>query len=280
MKPKKGFTIIELVTAVAVVALLLSLLLPSLNMAKNMAREAKQKVQFSAIDQALLAWRNDFGDYPPSNWDPTETQTLYYCGAQKLAEALVGRDLLGFHAESVFRYDGLDETGMFNLYPLNPDAVNLSNRKLRYLELEALDVFRIRDVFQNDSWKLNPDTYVFCDVFGRYKVVSGKDIVRAGMPVLYYRADTSKIDFGGDPMNSIYNSFDNFHIVFAAQQNDPSRIHPLAEVNNKFLYDPRYKVKDPKVVRPWPHRPDSYILISAGVDGLYGTNDDITNFGY
>ena len=28
----------------------------------------------------------------------------------------------------------------------------------------------------------------------------------------------------------------------------------------------------------WPYRADSYILISAGPDGLYGTGDDITNF--
>ena len=27
-----------------------------------------------------------------------------------------------------------------------------------------------------------------------------------------------------------------------------------------------------------PYRPESYILISAGFDGRYGTSDDITNF--
>jgi hypothetical protein len=39
-------------------------------------------------------------------------------------------------------------------------------------------------------------------------------------------------------------------------------------------------IQDPKVTaRPWPYRPDSYLLISAGADGLYGTPDDICNFG-
>jgi hypothetical protein len=39
-------------------------------------------------------------------------------------------------------------------------------------------------------------------------------------------------------------------------------------------------IRDPKVQgTPWPYRPDSYILISAGADGLYGTSDDICNFG-
>ncbi len=30
--------------------------------------------------------------------------------------------------------------------------------------------------------------------------------------------------------------------------------------------------------RDWPHNPDSYLLISPGVDGIYGTADDIANF--
>jgi len=27
-----------------------------------------------------------------------------------------------------------------------------------------------------------------------------------------------------------------------------------------------------------PYKPDTFILMSAGFDGEYGTNDDITNF--
>ena len=39
-------------------------------------------------------------------------------------------------------------------------------------------------------------------------------------------------------------------------------------------------IRDPKIMAtPWPYRPDSYILISAGADGEYGTGDDITNLG-
>jgi hypothetical protein len=31
--------------------------------------------------------------------------------------------------------------------------------------------------------------------------------------------------------------------------------------------------------RLWPYRADSFLLISAGEDALYGTGDDLTNFG-
>ena len=30
--------------------------------------------------------------------------------------------------------------------------------------------------------------------------------------------------------------------------------------------------------RMWPHKPDSYLLIMAGPDHIYGTDDDLTNF--
>ena len=50
--------------------------------------------------------------------------------------------------------------------------------------------------------------------------------------------------------------------------------HPIWD--SVFFYN---YITDPKVTAvDWPYRPDSYILISAGVDGLYGTNDDICNF--
>jgi hypothetical protein len=47
-----------------------------------------------------------------------------------------------------------------------------------------------------------------------------------------------------------------------------------------FAYFYQLYIRDFRVqARPWPHRPDSYLLISAGADGIYGTNDDIRNFG-
>ena len=37
------------------------------------------------------------------------------------------------------------------------------------------------------------------------------------------------------------------------------------------------RVPGSSVIR-WPYRPDSYLLISAGPNGLYGDDDDICNF--
>jgi hypothetical protein len=103
-----------------------------------------------------------------------------------------------------------------------------------------------------------------------------------GTPILYYKANTaSKVLDATNPDTSIYNFRDNFPLVSlgavadAAKPVSQRRQHPLADINYFYNY-----ILDPKVqARAWPHRPDSYLLISAGADGLYGTKDDICNFG-
>jgi hypothetical protein len=97
--------------------------------------------------------------------------------------------------------------------------------------------------------------------------------VKAGAPILYYKANTS-----AKTIQEIYNYNDNDALVQLKQQAD-NREHLLGRPisNYQFFYD---YIRDPKIsARVWPYRPDSYILISAGADGLYGTNDDIRNFG-
>lgn len=298
-----GFTMVELLVVLGIIALLVGLLIPTLSTVRNSAREAKQKAQLTTIELALTAFKNDYGDYPPSDgwyYNPAPGGPLDYCGAQKLAEALLGWDLLGFHPKSAWRSDGYD--GMAPNGPLayDPDKVRDINgdgipdtfdeRKGSYLELPTSSAFRLGDIFRPNPVNPNPigplaaDTFVLCDVFGVKKVtmvkgvdpVTGKLITvseRAGAPILYYRANTS-----GKTIRGVYRASDNDALVLAKQQAD-GREHPLARSGGQFQFFYDY-IRDPKIVaKTWPYRPGSYILISAGADGLYGTGDDICNFG-
>ncbi len=57
-------------------------------------------------------------------------------------------------------------------------------------------------------------------------------------------------------------------------------MNPLLNNLNNYQFFYEEYIRDPKIeARVWPYRPDSYLLISAGADGLYGTPDDIRNFG-
>ncbi|MHC4207460.1 MAG: type II secretion system protein [Planctomycetota bacterium] len=302
MKHKKtGLTIIELLIVLGIISILVGLLVPSLTAVRKKAREVKQKAQFATIELALAAFKNDDGDYPPSNWTPAPFSGDY-CGAQKLAEALLGWDLLGFHPKSAWRADGLDLGGGPMTYdpaqtrdnnpPPSGNGIpdTFDERKGPYLQLATTNAFRLGNVSISklglfaDTGPLAPDTFVLCDVFGSKKIsMTDGTLVKAGSPILYFKADTTAKTIRG-----IYRIVDNEAIVVMKQQVD-GRIHPLVDPTNayQFFYgndDPLDnivgRIEDQKIkARIWPYRPSSYILISAGADGIYGTEDDITNFG-
>jgi type II secretory pathway pseudopilin PulG len=290
---------IEMLIVLGILALLVGLLIPAISAVRNVAKETKQRAQFTTIELALAAFKNDHGDYPPSNWpDPARGATpaaTDYCGAQKLAEALLGWDLLGFHPDTAWRWDGLDATGGPMTYDPpktrdldadgNPDT--MVERKGPYLELATASAFKLRDLFWNNvtgptTGSLARETYVLCDAFGEKKVrlANGK-IVKAGRPILYFRANTSQQLIRGR-----YNLPDNEVLIqdMLAAEGNPTGVftaHPLIDnTNGTYQYFYEEYIRDPKIeARVWPYRPDSYLLISAGADGRYGTADDIRNFG-
>lgn len=291
-----GFTIVELLTVLAIIAMLVGLLVPALNLVRNIAKETKQNAQLTTIGLALTAFRNDDGDYPPSNWPdfiPPPPRTDY-CGAQKLAEALLGWDLLGFHPKSTWR--ATVPAG----YPdpaTTPPAIfeaNLKERKGPYLERATTNAFRLGDLYTgpSETGPLAPHTFVLCDVFGVRRIKIGQKIVKAGTPILYYRANTNSKNIDAPLLeNRIYDARNNLPLVDlgrVTKDGTPGKPHLLLQGGPlfKFFYgdpaDPTVigYIQDPKITaRPWPYRPDSYILISAGLDGEYGTKDDIRNFG-
>lgn len=283
MKHKKSaFTLVELLAVLAIITILVALLIPALTMVRNMAREAQQKAQLTTIELALTAFKNDYGGYPPSNWHPKDS--LDYAGTQKLTEALVGWDLLGFHPDSEFTADGRTKDDSKEIYDPD-DEKNLKERRGPYLELATANVFKLGDLFGNTT-PLEKETFVICDVFGvkRITLADGKN-VKAGTPILYYRANTSSKSMDSTYFSErIYDARDNrFLVELVIKEKDltpAQRERTLANDTNQFEFFYNY-ITDPKVTTTkikWPYRPDSYILITAGVDGLYGTSDDIRNF--
>lgn len=298
---RKALTLIEILTVVTIIAILLGVLVPSVSMVRKMAKDTQQRSQFAAIELALEAFKNDYGDYPPSSWSTINTNRDY-CGAQKLAEALLGFDLLGFHPDSKWRSDGRygdisgSGTGNFGtgnlIYDAN-DPNNLRARRGPYIDVTNANVFRLGisvnkpGLFANTR-VLAPDTFVICDVFGVKNVPlpSGK-LLKAGTPILYYKANTSSKTIRlADPIaDRIYNAYDNNPLVELGSL-VKGTTHPIILNGGDFVefYGdddniPWGMIRDSKVTATkWPVRPDSYILISAGADGLYGTSDDIKNY--
>jgi type II secretory pathway pseudopilin PulG len=293
---------IEILVVVGIIAILIGLLIPAVHTVQRMAKETKQKAQFTAIELGLAAFKSDYGDYPPSFWyDPFASGTALqnYCGAQKLAEAMVGWDLLGFHPDSAWRFDGLDKTGTINTVYKETDT--LKKRRGRYVELDVANPFLLGGgadaLFPGTVPPLEPRTYVLCDVFTRterkVRQIDGK-MVAAGSPILYFKANPASLRheptaWTGAPTSvCIYDVRDNVSILNLGAVADAAkplldrRVHDLAPGGRTATIEYFYTdyIRDMRIQnRLWPVRPDSYLLISAGMDGIYGTNDDIRNFG-
>jgi len=285
----RGFTLVELLVVITTIAILLGLLVPAVNTVRTMARQAKQKAELNMIELAIVAYKNDIGDYPPSSPTGFESDpgNYAYCGSQKLVEALLGWDLLGFDPNSVYRADGRFRAGGDRVYDDfgvsldDSERYHLKNRKGPYLELSQVDVFEAKQLFANITTFLEPDRYLLCDGFGARTVTDDAgEVVRAGTPILYYRANPNSKDHDGTGgvlyENRIYNIRDNGQLVeLNSLTNDSSggREHPIEDEDLFYEY-----IRDPQRPITWPYRSDTYLLISAGPDGLYGTKDDIRNF--
>jgi len=256
-----------------VIIILIGLLVPGLNALRRYARKVTQKNQFYAIDVALETFHSEWGSYPDSHpVDPTTGQAS--CGAMRLAEAMVGKDFLGYSPRGVYLKDPCD----------------LSERRL-YLPIEKANAYRVKHVYQNivpfkdgDNPNNNNDrSVVLCDVYPNVTYLgpgAGKSI---GMPVLYYKANTSNTRHNLiqplDPQN-IYYFGHNQRFVGLGVPWEPGKEHPLWNDPKKFYemtVNDQIDLNDDGV-GDRPCRADSYILLSAGHDGLYGTDDDIFNF--
>jgi type II secretory pathway pseudopilin PulG len=186
---------------------------------------------------------------------------------------------------------------------------NVKSRKM-YLQLENANAYQLRDIYALadiagatspgvSATGFDPNTYVLCDSYNRVtNKTTGK---KMGMPILYYRADPARLkhplptDAPGDMITAnangayVYNYLDNQVLIDMGMPWVSSNyVHPLASggltlggtnITNrpKKFYDITRDLKVSTGDRPV--RADSYILISAGFDGEYGTKDDIANFG-
>lgn len=280
-RTRKAFTIIELLTVMSIIVILIGLMVPALNKVRRYATDVKQKAQFNSMNAAIELFQNEFGGYPSST--SLDVAGAPYCGAMKLCEALMGQDLLGFHSNSVFRSDGMDATGTIQLYPaVTPiPANNLAARRGPFLPAESANAYRMKNIYGSNVTPFLPETFVLCDVYERQM----RSTEKTGMPILYYKADTANNfhdpNLAPTPMDSkgnIYNYWDNQALITLGKPWLPAggttTPHQL-EQPERFYKNTR---SDKIVTTQRPYRADTYILLSAGWDGEYGTADDICNY--
>ena len=320
----KGFTIVELLTVMSIIIILMSVLVPGLTRTRRYAKVVTQKGQFNEISKGLELYRNDHQEtYPDSGaTDSNAVAPAGYCGAMKLCEALLGQDGMGnsplsnFQASqpNTYLFDLCyvkDPTLYTGISPTRPDLASSIRERTKYTDAENIKAYRLQDIYNwpitsginfynpmaafktDDGSATTPSTYpdaVIGDVFQK-AVINGSHCLarsgqKVGMPVLYYKADSSKIAHdvktvpnAGTPNTNIFNFDDNYAITALGC---PWESGVAKTTDHPMFTDPRVfltAITNDKVTStPRPHNEDGYILVSAGWDGLYGTNDDVYNF--
>lgn len=309
---ESGFSLIELLVVVSIITLLIGFLATGIQSVKRHATNLRQKSNFHAIEVGLELFEKDYDDYPPSkvlpNDDPTTTDLV--CGAQHLAEALVGRDMRGFDPKTNWYAPDEDETIYANEdnkgSTMEDEAASRSRRWKLFIELKKMGAFVMHDLYDNYNGDVYsskdpcvPDSFrapVITDIFRqkKIKVFYKEQSEWVGSPILYYKANSSSRLFKKVPEPSdefagwVYNYEDNRAIIDLGKIKDPTVMHHFNELytytengQQRDGVDLFYKtITNPKVSYDKPFNAATFILISAGRDGIFGTSDDITNFDY
>ena len=284
-------------------------------MVKKHATNLRQKANFHAIEVGLELFQKDYDDYPPSSVLPDSSATTdLVCGAQHLAEALVGRDLRGFDPESNW-YAPLEEGTIYaNVRDkgstAEEEAASRARRWKLFIELKKMGAFVMHDLYDtyngavystNDYTKIESfRAPIITDIFRQKKITRPNPPYEGrsewvGSPILYYKANSASRLFKKLPAPTdgpdefakwIYNYEDNRAIIKLGKIKDPAVVHDFDETH-QYMNGTRdgvdlfYEtITNPKVNYDKPFNAATFILISAGYDGVYGTADDITNFDY
>jgi len=124
MKKQKGFTLIELLVVISIIGLLSTIVLVSLNAAREKARDSKRKGDIHQIQLALQLYYDDHDVYPQENWCDSSTGSCGSacpCGENSwsvssvIYTALVGREYI-----QNLPVDPLNDSSYF--YDYEPDC--------------------------------------------------------------------------------------------------------------------------------------------------------------
>lgn len=65
----RGFTLVELLVVISIIALLVAMLLPALQAAREQARRTQCAANLRQWTTSLLIYDNDYGEFPPASWN-------------------------------------------------------------------------------------------------------------------------------------------------------------------------------------------------------------------
>lgn len=110
--PKRGFTLIELLVVIAIIGLLSSVVLASMNTARQKARDAARISDIRQIQTAIEMYASDNGHYPittAGKWTAFDPGGVYHANTISSPDAATINDALKPYISGV--HDPINQTG-------------------------------------------------------------------------------------------------------------------------------------------------------------------------
>ncbi|NLE59370.1 MAG: hypothetical protein GX616_13495 [Planctomycetes bacterium] len=298
---RMGFSLVELLAVVGIIALLIAILVPSLNAVRTKAKSAATLNTIRVLETAVETFKADMvvgGAYPESAALPTASPhvpgaTIEPSGASLLLWALIGADGLGtpgfrdLDGDNNWRNDttcNAAKPGLYDITNNQPDRT----RAGPFVSPESVKMAQLKRP-PNPATPPTPGQY-FIERYSTPPISTTCFLDAFDRPILYYRANPAGNAVGGIKAgNAIYDLYDNH--IFTGLDGGPGMnlgaglVHDISRLGTfpSLGAEPTkpsfaHTIWDPKATAVnRPQRPDSYILLSPGPEGKWGTADDIGN---
>ena len=254
---RSGFTLVELLAVIMIIALLAALVTPAVMRARNTARNAAIKAEIDLLHMAIMNYKNEYGTFPPSIGVSGSTNFAYKHLKRNFARAsdsaLPGVPLAGSVAPSTAMLSWL---GGYTDDPTDPLAlVNTSLTRKRLFDWDRARTDATGLVYFPSGKKGSP--YVYINSSSYPLLDSGTSTAQGWPPKAPTPASPFTFTVGQDTVTISPGTYYPLHLP------DPGAASLLASLQTGTT--PYFNA-------------DTFQILCAGQDEEFGTDDDLSNF--
>jgi len=312
-RPSPGFTLVELLVVIGIIGVLLALLFPVIGRVRTSGYEADSRNRIQQLNSAIAKYHSDHNAYPGPLPNSLADGADGFVGIENENQVALN-DVNGTAVNPAPQRITMAENLVLGLLGGlaivdGPPVGRLGEDEIRFdpaavgkgpIGLNLLRPARHGAYFQSTDRLISAGR--FADEAGQGGDTAIPEFVDGfpdNLPVLYLRARKSYSYVTGTPITKTNNPVMTDETVFGVSAYHLNQIlpytnstigvgkqgrttHGLNTVEIAAALPDAYPyLRDPSVggATPAARMKDSYILISAGRDRVYGTADDLTNFG-